>query len=91
MQATSERITSLCSSLGLNTPNGYIPSDDCQINLDELAFSIWRDDEAQRNVSAQCYQLGVFKKDFIPLLLNGVWGGNPRVVQRERSERWVGM
>lgn len=69
MQATSERITSLCSSLGLNTPNGYIPSDDCQINLDELAFSIWRDDEAQRNVSAQCYQLSVFKKDFIPLLL----------------------
>lgn len=69
MKASSERITSLCSSLGLNTPNGYVPSDDCQINLDELAFSIWRDDEAQRNVSAQCYQLGVFKKDFIPLLL----------------------
>ncbi|OHT09654.1 hypothetical protein TRFO_21372 [Tritrichomonas foetus] len=69
MKASSERITSLCTSLGRQTAEGYIPADDCEINLDELAFSIWRDDEAQRNVSTQAYQLGVFKRDLIPILL----------------------
>ena len=69
MKASSERITSLCTSLGRHSQNKYIPSDDCQINLDELAFSIWRDDEAERNVSTQAYQLGVLKRDLIPILM----------------------
>jgi len=69
MNTPSERITSLCSTLGQKKGNDYMPSDDCQINLDELAYSIWRDDEAQRNVSVHIYDLGVFEKDFIPILL----------------------
>lgn len=64
-----ERITALCSSLGQMTQRGYIPSDDCKINVDELAYSIWNEDSTLKNVSALVYQLGVFEKDFVPLFL----------------------
>ena len=71
MKASSERISSICSSLGHDTPSGYVPSDDCQINLNELAFSIWHDDENSRDVCRQVFELDVYKRDFIPLLLIG--------------------
>ncbi len=48
-----------------------MPGDDCQINLDELAYAIWHDDEAVRNVSVQAYELGVFKRDLIPVIYVG--------------------
>ena len=71
MQASAERITSLCTSIGHQTERGYIPSDDCQINLDELAYAIWHDDEALRNVSVQAYELCVFKRDLVPVIQVG--------------------
>ena len=71
MQASSERISSLCTSIGHQTEEGYIPSDDCQINLDELAYAIWHDDEAMRNVCTQAYELCVFKRDLIPVIQVG--------------------
>ena len=69
MQVASERITSLCTSLGIKKGDKYIPSDDCQINLDELTFSIWRDDESLRNISIHVHDLGIFERDLIPILM----------------------
>jgi hypothetical protein len=65
----SKRITFLCSSLGkLNERNIYIPGDDCIVNLDELAHSVFKEDAVQRNVSAQAFQNGVFERDLIQII-----------------------
>jgi hypothetical protein len=71
MRASQERISSLCSSIGYNGPDGYVPADHYDVTINELGYSIWHDDEVSRPVATHVYELGVFKRDFLPALLLG--------------------
>ena len=70
MKASEDRITSLCSSLGTVVDGNYIEMPDCQINFEELAYSIWKDDEALKNVSILVYNLRTFEDHFIKLIFS---------------------
>jgi hypothetical protein len=73
MQASQERISSLCSSLGTLSKSGqqYSLAEHYEVAFNELGYSIWHDDEVTRPVNTQVYELGIFKNDLIPALLLG--------------------
>ena len=70
MKASEERISELCSSLGRMVDGRYQEMDDCQINFDELALSIWKEDESLKNLSLLVYNLNAFEEHFIHLIFS---------------------
>lgn len=70
MQANEARISELANNLGRQVDDEYIEFDDCKINLEELAYSIWTEDNIQKPITKQIFDLRTFETHFCPLLLS---------------------